>query len=158
MATATAQAQVDMEVVPSWSPTVPAVREAMKFIKRRGGQIDPEELVAWDASHGRRLFNWSDAHAAVAWRVHQARMFLNSFRSIIDGLRVRAYVNVPATEDTERSYYAVERISETPILRTRVIEDIVRRMASLASELKLWKLSAEEREAVFVILRKEMAE
>ena len=133
---------------PKWSHSSTIVRRLIKWIKARGGKVSAEDIVAWDDQNGRRLFDWDEKRAAQQYRLAQARVFLNSFRSVIDGMRVRAFINVPETEETERAYYTVEYISQTPALRMRVIADISRRMKTMAGELKWWKLSLEEREAI----------
>ena len=141
---------------PSWSLKSPAVQRAVNYIEKKGGRVTAEELVAYDATHGRRLFNWTEALAAHEWRLQQARSFLNSFRSVVDGMRVRGYINIPAMEDTgqeRREYVTTDVISTTPQLRKWVIENCTKRAASVLSELKMWRLSEGERRAVLKQLR-----
>lgn len=135
-----------------WRRDVPHVRRALKFLRSRAS-VTPEELVDWDAAHGRRLFDWSDASAAASWRVQQARQFMNGFRRTLDGKRVRGWISVRPGEGDARAYVSVERISEEPALREQVVDDIRRRLVVLASELKMWKLDAHERADLFKRLR-----
>lgn len=151
--------QLDEQYEQSWSIETPAVRKAVSFIRSRGGTVTADELVAWDAKHGRRLFNWNTEAAAADWRLYQARLFLNSFRSVIDGMRLRAYINVPAGEETgreEKAYVALSVISADQRQRAWAIKSIVRRMKVLASELRFFKLEAAERDAVIAELNEAM--
>ena len=141
-----------------WSPSATAVRKAMRFIRARGN-VTPEKLVQWDETHGKALFNWNDRDAAEKFRVHQARLFLNSFRSVVDGMRVRAFINLPATEETgltERTYVAVDDISRHAGMRQTVVNDIMKRIRGLTSELKMWKLSDAERLIVIATVQEEL--
>ena len=141
-----------------WGTDSLFVRKALKFIKAKGA-VTAEQLVEWDATHGRRLFTWNNAEAAESYRVHEARLFLNSFRAKFDGMRVRAFTHVQEDETQgidKTAYYSVEAISKHPGMRAQVVSDITRRMAMLASELAMWKLSEKEREALFQRLREEM--
>jgi hypothetical protein len=138
----------------SWSSNLPQVRKALKYIRRRKS-ITAEELVEWDAAHGRLLFSWNDESAAVAWRTHQARLFLNSFRATFEGMRVRAFIHVNEDEEQgiENAYYTIEAIAEHAGMREQVIGDVTKRMASLATELAMWNLTAVEQQALFDRLR-----
>lgn len=131
----------------SWSVRHPGVKQAVHFA-RASGAVTPEQLVRWDDGHGRHLFTWNDAVAGSAWRLHQARLFLEHFRRFFNGYRVRAFISLPTGEDGERAYFPAEHIAETKKLRELVIADLVRRMANLAKELLVWRLSPRERLAV----------
>jgi len=144
----------------TWAPDALPVRRALAWINKRGG-CTAEELEAWDRQHGGRLFETDAGKGLHEWRVQQARLFLNSFRSVVNGMRIRLYKNVPANEETglvERRYYTGEEISRTMRLRTWAVNDIVRRMKGLASELKFYKLSDVERENILAQVRAEMFE
>lgn len=135
----------------SWAVDVPAVRKAIRYIKRRGS-VTPDELVAWDAQNGKRLFDWNDPSAAEEWRRQQARLFLNSFRAQFEGMRVRAFIHVNENEAQQiehSSYYTVEAIAAHDGMRAQVIADITGRMARLASELAMWRLTEAERNELF---------
>lgn len=140
---------------PTWSVSAPHVKKAIAFIRRAskdGRVVNHDDLVEWDRQNGRRLFDWNNATAGDSWRAHQARLFLNSFRSKIDRMRVRAFIHVredSKAEIPESGYMTVEAIAEHPGMRAQVISDITRRMRVLASELRLWKLSAAEQQAIF---------
>lgn len=142
----------------TWSRNTPHVRKALAFLKRRGN-VTADELVAWDARNGRRLFDWDDPSAAGEWRKQQARMFLNRFRGKFDGMRVRAIIHVREDEENQidkSAYYTVETISQHKGMRDQVVGDITRRMKSLASELKMWNLSHAEQGLLFDQLREAM--
>jgi hypothetical protein len=135
----------------TWKVSTPHVRRALAFIKKRGA-VTAEDLVAWDREHGRRLFDWNDATAAEEWRLHSARIFLNKFRAVFEGMRVRAHIHIHEDAEAgidESAYYTVEAITKHAGMRAQVIDDITRRMKMLASELKMWKLSAEEQAQLF---------
>lgn len=136
----------------TWSMNADHVQRVLKFIRKRGKQgVTPEEIVAWDAAHGKRLFCWTDREAAAQWRLHQARMFLNCFRGVIDRMRVRQFINVPAGEETglsERIYLDTQVISDDAKLRAWAIADLTRKAKVLMSELRFWKLSDAERAQV----------
>lgn len=142
----------------TWSASAPHVRKAIAFVKRRGS-VTADELVAWDLAHGRRLFQWDDPAAAEAWRLHQARLFLNSFRGYFENMRVRAFIHVREDSDAaiaESGYVTVEAIAAHPGMRAQVIDDITRRMKMLASELRMWRLTSSERAALFARLAEAM--
>ncbi len=139
----------------NWSVNLPQVRKALGFIRRKHG-VTAEELVEWDRQNGRRLFDWNNESAADEWRRQQARVFLNSFRAQFDKMRVRAFIHVREDEQADISqsaYYTVEAIARHKGMRVQVIEDISRRMASLASELAMWKLNSDEQGELFERLR-----
>ncbi len=140
-----------------WDRDLPHVQKAIKFANGGGKKgRTPQELVQWDAAHGRRLFDWDDASAGAAHRLHQARMFMNSMRGVIDGMRVRLMVNVRKDKDAgivRSAYREVEVVSRTPAMREQVILYITKRMETMASELRMWELSELEREALFAKLR-----
>jgi hypothetical protein len=140
----------------SWTLHSDAVQSALAYIKSRGKTgITAEELVTWDAAHGKRLFTWAQEDAAQQWRIQQARVFLNSFRGVIDRMRVRMFRRVPAGEETglaAAAYLDTQTISEDMLLRTWAISDLTKRIKKLGSELKFWKLTESERQKVLVEL------
>lgn len=131
----------------------PHVLRALRFIKSKGS-VTPEQLVEWDSRNGRHLFTWDDAEAGEQWRVHEARLFFNRFRAKFDGMRIRAFINLPDPDSTEksRSYYPIQAITENLDMRQAVIHDLTRRITSLTSELRLWNLSASERQSIITSL------
>ena len=154
----TALAQADDSAL-TWRASAPHVRKALAFVKRKGS-VTASELVAWDAAHGRRLFDWDNASAAADWRDHQARLFLNRFRQVFEGMRIRAFIHI--SEDASAgidasAYVDIETIAAHAGMRAQVIEDIGRRMRMLASELRMWKLSRDEQAALFARLAEAMA-
>ncbi len=156
----TASARSNDSTTTTWRASTPHVRKAIAFIKRKGA-VTAEDLVVWDRDHGRKLFDWNDPQAAAEWRRQQARVFLNSFRKVFEGMRVRAYIHVH--EDTEAGidaseYVTVEAIAKHEGMRAQVIDDIQRRMKMLASELRLWKLTEAEQSALFDRLAEAMSE
>jgi hypothetical protein len=143
-----------------WQKSAPHVRQALAFIKSRGS-VTAADLVEWDRDHGRRLFDWNDPEAAVEWRLAQARSFLNRFRQMFEGMRVRAIIHIredAAAGIDESAYVTIETIAQHPGMRAQVIHDITRRMRSLAAELKLWKLTPEEQADLFRRLAEAMSE
>lgn len=157
----TADAQID-ETATTWSKSAPHVRKALAFIAARGkrGMVtNADDLVEWDWTHGRRLFNWDDPAAAAEWRKQQARVFLNSFRGMFEKMRVRAFIHVREDADAEiaeSGYVTTEHISQHPGMRAQVIDDITRRMRTLASELQMWKLTEDERAKIIAQLAEAM--
>jgi len=133
----------------TWSLNADHVQDVLRFIRRRGAKgVTADELVTWDATHGKRLFCWDEAKAAHEWRVQQARVFLNSFRGVFNRMRVRKFQFVPGGEETGRAdgaYLDTETISQDAKLREWAIGDLTRRLKSTASELRFWKLTEEER-------------
>ncbi len=139
----------------SWKASDPHVRNAVVLIKE-GRITTPEQLIEWDRDHGRRLVDWDDPRAAEWARRAQAVQFFNYFRATFDKMRVRAFIHVH--EDAEAGiessgYAAVERIAEHPGMRAQVISDITRRMRTLASELRMWKLTDQEQAELFARLQ-----
>lgn len=141
-----------------WGINAPQVRKALKFIKNKGA-VTAEQLVEWDATHGRRLFTWEEDKAATEWRLQEARFFLNRFRAQFEGMRVRAFIHV--REDAEQgidrdAYYTVETIAKHAGMRAQVLANISARMIGLASETKMWKLTDVEQDGLFGRLREAM--
>jgi hypothetical protein len=156
----TAETVMDEEVA-GWSIEAEHVQKVLAFIRKRGARgVTAEELVEWDARHGKRLFQWDDRAAAAAWRVHQARLFLNSFRGVFDRMRVRKFIHVPGGEATGHAeggaYLDSAVISADEKLRAWAIGDLTGRLARLASELKFWRLTEAERAAVFARMEMEL--
>lgn len=133
----------------TWSLNAPYVQRALGFIRRRGKRgVTAELLVQWDAQNGRRLFCWRNEEAAALYRLHQARLFLNSFRGVFERMRLRRFINVPAGDETgltQGVYLDAETISQDERLRQWAIRDLTSRGRSIASELLFWKLSESER-------------
>lgn len=143
----------------SWSPKSVHVQRALKYIKAQGGEVLASDLVAWDFNHGRHLFNWDNTEAAAEWRNQQARSFLNSFRAMFNGYRVRAFINIPKDEAagiSERKYVSVERVADNKDLRDSVVNSLTRRMENIAAELKMWNLTRREQDRLFTRLRETM--
>lgn len=143
-----------------WTVSMPHVRKAVAFIRRRKGGVTAEELVQWDDEHGRRLFNWYDPKAADLYRAMEARFFLNKFRARFENMRVRCFIHVREDEKAgiERSaYQSTQTIVEDEGMRAQVIRDIKKRMTTLASELAFWKLTASEQVEILEALQFAMA-
>jgi hypothetical protein len=144
-----------------WSNENPHVQSILAFIRRKRNVTAPM-LIEWDNAHGRHLFTWDDALAAEAYRIHEARMFLNTFRMIRDGLNVRAFINIPGSEgeeeieDRDRLYHHAEDIAEDASLRAACIADLKKRMTRIGMQLRFWKLEYEEQQQFFVALKKEI--
>lgn len=159
MALATAPAPPTSKPKETWEHHAPEVRKALKWVRSRKGKVTTEELVDWDATHGRHLFTWNDAEAGEHWRKLEARQFFTRFRAMFDGMRVRAFYNLPTKEDpAQRAYFPVEEIAGDPDLRGAVIGTLTRKLAALASELRMWKLSPDEQADLFERLRVAMGE
>lgn len=125
-------------------------RKAVTWIKKKGS-VTAEMLVEWDQrTAGTKFFEWDDLKASHEWRLQQARLWMNKFRKKINGFRVRSFIHFDENEELgiEEGYVPIEEISVNPSMRQVVIRDITKRMATLGSELKLWKLSDEERSGV----------
>lgn len=142
----------------TWRMSAPAVRKVLAFVRKKGS-VTAEDLVAWDRDHGRHLFEWDDPAAAEEFRRCQARNFLNRFRAVFEGMRIRAFIHVH--EDAEAgieysAYETIETITQHPGMRAQVIDDITRRMQNLARELQLWKLTDSEQAALFQRLAEAM--
>lgn len=133
-----------------WAIDALHVRRAVKFMRSRPN-FTAQDLVEWDFTHGKKLFTWDDEKAAEEHRLYEARLFANRFRAMFDGMRVRAFIAVPVEVEEgkkERAYYSADTISRNQNLRVIVVEDLKKRIMKLMSELKLWNLSATEREAL----------
>lgn len=134
----------------NWNVDNPYVVLALRYIRSRRS-VTPMQLVTWDNSHGRNLFEWDDEQAGIDYRVHQARLFFNRLRLKIGEYRIREFINVPSED--ERAYFPIEKINEDPQAREAVIADLTRRMKTLAMELRFWKLSAPERRKILEKVR-----
>lgn len=137
-----------------WAGDSKSVRRALKWIK--SNKPTSEELVKWDGAHGQNLFTWHEGEAAHIGRCHEATKFMNRFRAKFEGMRVRGFIHIDEDADKDinkTGYYPVEEIAEHEGMRAQVVADITKRMANLASELKMWKLSNKEQEELFAKLR-----
>ena len=146
-------------VSPRWRSNVPHVRKLLKWVQTRKTPIEAEDLVEWDRAHGQKIFNWNDADAAAEYRLWEARLFMNRFRARFDGLRVRAFIHIREDEAAQiptAGYVAVEAIAQHGGMRAQVVADITKRMASLASELRMWQLTEAEQASLFARLRAAM--
>lgn len=143
----------------TWSLSSPHVRKALSLIKK-GNITTTDDLIIWDRDHGQRLLDWHDPTAAAWARKAQAVLFFNRFRGMFDKMRVRAIIHVREDADAdidESGYFTVEAIAAHPGMRSQVIEDITRRMKMLASELRMWKLTANEQAILFERLTDSLA-
>jgi len=139
-----------------WRSKSPHVRKALLFIKRKKS-VTADELVEWDREHGKNLFDWNNTSAADDWRHHQARVFLNSFRATFENMRVRGFIHIRKNADAEideSAYVDVETITQHQGMRAQVVADIMRRIEMLTSELRMWKLTPQERDEFFERLNK----
>lgn len=149
-----AQTTDEAKILHRWGSRTPQVRKALRWMKRRGGMCQVDELVAWDAHQplAQRLFTWDDETAAEKYRLHEARLFLNRFRGVFDNMRVRGIIHIHEDESAgipESAYVTVEKISQHAGMRAQVVADITKRMTVLASELKMWDLTTQERSELF---------
>lgn len=142
-----------------WGRNSKAVRELTHWMnghEERGEAVTAEMIVQWDLSHGRRLFTWSNDTAATQYRLHEARLLMNTMRHKINNMRVRSYMAVRVeseTGKTKRAYVSSQTVSLNEGLREQVLADLTKRMKSLASELRLWKLTERERQRILDELR-----
>jgi hypothetical protein len=161
-------ATLDADHVPPILPprvttrAAPHVRGLLEYIIARGGidGVTTDEIVAWDDANGRHNFDWNDTTAAQERRREQARYFLNRWRGMFDGMRVRGFIRIVKDIDAgipKSAYFGVAQIAEHPGMRAQVIEDVTRRLKNLASELRMWHLSDEEQAAIFARLAEAMA-
>lgn len=160
--TKTAVAPTEDPVTRTWSASDPYVRKALTSIKR-GKVKTTDELVTWDRDHGQRLFDWNDPTAAAWARKAQAVLFFNRFRGMFDKMRVRAIIHVREDAQAiepiiESGYFAVEAIADHPGMRAQVIDDLMRRMKMIASELRMWKLTPKEQADLFARLSDVLAD
>ena len=139
-----------------WSRKNAAVVRALAYIAKRRGKITAPRLVEWDDRNGRHLFQWDDALGAVAHRLYQARVFLNSFNEDRDGVRVKGFQSITA-DDGERAYYGIRRVIADDDLRARAIDLVVGRSETQLRTLKFWKLTPEQRAPILERLDAAMA-
>lgn len=147
-----------LERAPRWAMSLPHVRKFLKFVKAKGS-VTTEQAVEWDERNGRRLFTWDDAVAGQLRRLDEARLLLNRFHAKFNGWRVRRLIHLHEDEEQgidKAAYYPIEVITKHAGMREQVVGDITRRMATLAAELRMWKLSDTERDAVIARLREAM--
>ena len=154
------QSQAAADITPpgrNWSPSNPAVLKAYTYMQKHREHLTPSDLVEWDYRHGQQLFNWDDPSAAAEQRLYQARVFINTFRGVIDGVRVRSFISVPAPEaDTSgdtRFYVSTEIITQDLNMRQLCIDQLMRKIKRQLSEVKFWKLSDTERDDILAQLR-----
>lgn len=113
------------------------VRE-LKTIESRDGVITPNAVVA-EAEHEtsplHKYFDWDDSEAASNWRLHQARLLINSVKIELVGKDVEGFYNVKVTVGTElqQGYVSAERVMSDKDLHSQVIKEAVK-------ELKYWQV------------------
>lgn len=151
------------DTVRRWDSTDRHVRAARRFVVSHA-EIEPKELVEWDRTHGKKLFEWDDAKAGREYRLHQARQFINRIAWVVDNaigkVRVKALYNVPTgasgvdEDEPARIYRSARDVAANPKDRAAVIEFLTRRMETLAADLRFFKLTkAEQRELLARIER-----
>lgn len=72
-------------------------------------------------------FTWDDDAAAHKWRMHQARMLINSVEIVIDKrapVSVNAFVSLPTDRTHGGGYRTVETVLGNDFMRAQLIEDI----------------------------------
>lgn len=135
-----------------WSVEQGYVQAAIAWIvDRKRGVVTTEQLVEWDRVHGRKLFTWDDVEAAREYRLAEARRFLNHFVVQFQGMRARAFYNVPKSDEAgikKQAYIHVERVTENEVLRDLVLQQLTRRIVVLTKQVKFLEVTPVEAEAV----------
>lgn len=150
----------------------PAVQRALTWLAKRqraGESVTSRAMVEWDRKHGKALFDWDDASAADAHRIHQAAHFIGHFAYRLNGFRVRGWISVPDTSQVEadedetspkagNAFHHVSTIIDRPPMRARVIASVTRRLETQAATLRFFQLSPDEQSQVLRRVEQAMAE
>ena len=144
----------------NWSTSNPAVAVYLRYAtaqRRKGRNQTAETMVAWDATHGKKILPWNDAEAAAEHRLALARQFLNQFSAIVNGVRFSVFTAVPrevvtdvdgrvhAAESEElKEYFTAKQIHASPPHRQLVIQGLTGQMKTIAKKLKIWNLTGVE--------------
>jgi len=99
--------------------------------KKYNGRLSPQDIVR-EASRERSplydWFDWSDDSAGEKWRLHQARLLLNSITVKVmfekGEKSYRKYLNVKVKQDGEwkRFYVETDTVLKTPSLKEQILQ------------------------------------
>lgn len=121
-------------------------------IEEKGGGVTPEDILA-DAKQKvsplHPFFDWNDKTAAMKYRVHMAGYLIRSIQVVIKKNEHeeerRAFYNVfvksEATDENERVYVRLERVTKEEDLRQQVIDQALAYLKTWQGKYKLYKES-----------------
>jgi len=114
-------------------------KELEKLEQKYNGMLSPNDIIREAVSERSPLhdwFDWQDAEAGEKWRIHQARLLLNSIKVIVQfegGTKTyRKYLNVTVNTGTEskkdlqRFYVSTSTVLKKPELRQQVVERAIK--------------------------------
>lgn len=121
-------------------------KELEKLEKKYNGMLAPQDILreaSTDRSPLHDWFDWQDEIAGEKWRLHQARLLLNSIRVKVmfeGGNRsYRKYLNVKVKQNGgfKRFYVQTNKIMKNPDLKEQIL-------ARAISEANYWKRTYDE--------------
>jgi len=124
-------------------------RELDKLERKYNGMLSPQDIVREASNEINPLhnwFDWIDDNASEKWRLHQARLLLNSVKVKVmfeDGQKeYRKYLNVKVAMNNngktfKRFYVETKRVMRTPDLQEQVLQRAIR-------EAEYWQRTYED--------------
>ena len=121
-------------------------KELEKLEKKYNGMLAPQDILREASTDRSPLHDWFDWHDEVAgekWRLHQARLLLNSIRVKVmfeGGNRsYRKYLNVKVKQNGgfKRFYVETNKIMKNPDLKEQIL-------ARAINEANYWKRTYDE--------------
>lgn len=116
--------------------------ELQKLEMKYNGRLTPKDIVREAASINSPIhnwFDWSDDSAGEKWRMHQARMLLNSIKVKImyekGAKEYRQYLNVNVKQNgkkSQRYYVNIDEVRQVPDMKQQILQRAL-------SEAAYWK-------------------
>jgi len=105
-------------------------REELEKIRVRDGMIRPEVVVEDARAKDHPMhsaFEWDNKKCGEYWRVHQARMLINTIMVEVMDVGMSAYeVVIPVEDKGRKGYYSVEQIMSDDELRKQVLRNALK--------------------------------
>jgi hypothetical protein len=154
----TEMVETEMAVFHKWSDDNPQHVHCKAWLQSRIEAKIPtrwEDLRDWDAANGKTILTWDHEKGWALNLAAECRRYLGRFgTTMANGMRVKALWNIQgAVNETTgevypRAYYGTPQISETPPLRLKVINNILRAIQTILARQKFWQLTDAERKAI----------
>lgn len=134
-------------------PSSPILDDWLRDKFASGASFHLSQLVELDDGHGRIVFEWDDTIGGQSNRLRQASEYVSRYTYRFGVHRVKAFVYVGGARDAQNepmpsAHYPITRVSAEESLRTRCIEQTIRKMHKALAELQFFQLSDEERAAI----------
>ncbi len=126
------------------SERIKTLYNTMDEIDEKKGSLSPRELVNKARSKSSPIhdcFTWDDKKAGENFRVWQARKYIDSYKIVVQGQRVRAYHNIKVQfEDVKtQGYYGIEKVLSDKQLHDALLKEMASEITRLYDKYKTLK-------------------